>query len=288
MLTFLVMPLYVPALILGAAGLDASLTGADVRTVFLGSETDLDAEQLLEFIDSQSSLIGLVVMGELDEAFMKVLLKSRKPVVYTSARYPGRCHSVISNQQQSAEQLVDHLVGLGHKHFAWLGGDEDRSRNRERKNAVLEVLSRHGLTIEAKDQVDLGEADRREGAQAAAVIYGTNRRALPTAWICMTGLMARGAVNFLLQKGIEVGRDISVVAFDLTKVCTEEHPTITRAFAEPTKIGEEAGRIVLAASGDSGFPLHEITLPSVLVECESSGPLPKTRKTKPVASKTKS
>lgn len=103
----------------------------------------------------------------------------------------------------------------------------------------------------------------------------------------MTGLMARGAINFLLQKGIDVGREISVVAFDLTKVCTEEHPTITSAFAEPTKVGEEAGRIVLAASEDSGFPLHEITLPSVLVERESSGRVPDTRKKKTVATRVK-
>jgi LacI family transcriptional regulator len=144
------------------------------------------------------------------------------------------------------------------------------------------------LTIAPELQIDLGEADRREGTQAAATILRLKIQNPPTAWICMTGLMARGATNFLLQQGIDVGNEVSVVAFDLTKVCTEEHPTITSAFAEPTKIGEEAGRIVLAASSDNRFPLHEITLPSVLVERESSGPAPKTRKGKPVSSKTKS
>lgn len=268
-------------------GLHDKLTEADIRTVFLGGETDLNADQLVEFIDSQPSLIGLVVMGELDEAFMKTLLRVRKPVVYTSARYPGRCHSVISNQTQSANQLVEHLIHLGHRSFAWLGGDEGRSRNRDRKNAVLEALARHGLGIESKAQVDLSDADRREGTQAAAAIFRSNRRQLPTAWICMTGLMARGAINLLLQNQIRVGRDVSVAAFDLTRVCTEEHPTITSAFAEPTKVGEEAGRIVLAASEDPSYPLHEITLPSVLEVRESTGAPPPVRVKKALPAKSK-
>jgi len=252
-------------------GLHNSVSQEELRTVFLGSEVDLDPAALVKLLDAKPSLIGLVVMGEVEEGFMQTLLHSKKPIVYASARYPGICHSVISNQVQSANQLVEHLVGLGHKTFAWLGGDAGRSRNVERKDAVCAALARRNLSLDPAAQIDLGDADRKEGFKAAEHLHRTLKKNLPTAWICMTGLMARGAINYLLPQGIKVGREISVAAFDLTKVCTEEHPTVTGAFAIPDKLGEEAGRIIMAASADPDYPLHEVTLPSQLRIHESTG-----------------
>jgi len=280
-------------------GLHNRVSTSDVQTMFLGSEVKLDPAALVKRVDSDRSLIGLVVMGEVEDDFIKVLLRLKKPIVYASARRPGMCHSVISNQVQSADQLVEHLVDLGHTTFAWLGGDLGRSRNAERKNAVSAALARHNCRLDPNAQIDLGEADRKEGFNAAKTIleragYDPARRRkrkvndrLPTAWICMTGLMARGAVNCLLQHGIEVGREISVVAFDVTRICTEEHPTITGAFALPEKLGEEAGRIIMAAADDSNFPLHEITLPSQLRIHESTGAPARRRASKPTTRKTK-
>lgn len=263
-------------------GLHTAVSAADMRTVFLGSELDLDPKQLVRQIDSQSSLIGLVVMGEVEQPFIDTLLESRKPIVYASARYPGRCHSVISNQVQSADQIVEHLEDLGHKTFAWLGGDLSRSRHNDRKNAIVAALARHGHELHPRAQVDIGDSDRIEGYSAAKQIYTTLKNDLPTAWIGMTGLSARGAINFLLQQGIEVGRDISVATFDQTRVCTEENPTITGAFALPDKVGEEAGRILIAASQDRDFPLHEVTLPSFIETRESTGKPVRHRVRKPV------
>ncbi|RKX29908.1 MAG: hypothetical protein DRP71_15815 [Verrucomicrobia bacterium] len=268
-------------------GLHNSVSASDVRTMFLGSEVDLDPSVLVKQLDSDRSLIGLVIMGEVEDDFMRTLLRSKKPIVYTSARYPGLCHSVISNQVQSANQIVEHLVDLGHKKFAWLGGDKGKSRHAERKNAVSAALARHDLNLARDAQIDIGDADRKEGFKGAQQLHKRLKRDLPTAWISMTGLMARGAINYLLQQGIDVGKEVSVTAFDLTKVCTEEHPTITGAFAMPEKLGEEAGRIIMAASNDSDFPLHEVTLPSFIAIHESSGPPVPRRARKVTARKTK-
>lgn len=252
-------------------GLHNVVYDSDLRTAFLGSEVDLDPEALLKLIDTQSSLVGLVVMGEVENDFMQTLLHSKKPIAYASARYPGLCHSVISNQVQSANQLVDHLAELGHRKFAWLGGDAGKSRHTERMDAISAALARHGLELDPRARIDIGDADRIEGFKAAQQLHQELKEDLPTAWICMTGLMARGATNYLLQQGVNVGRDISIAAFDTTKILTEEHPTITGAFAMPEKLGEEAGRIIMAAANDPGFPLHEVTLPSHLLIHESTG-----------------
>jgi len=252
-------------------GLHNCVSASDLQTMFLGSEVKLDPTTVVSRLDSDRSLVGLVVMGEVEDEFMDVLLRSKKPIVYASARKPGICHSVISNQVQSANQLVEHLIELGHTTFSWLGGDVGRSRHKERKDAVSAALVRQNLQLGQNAQADFGDADRIEGFKAAQQLHQSLKKNLPTAWICMTGLMARGATNYLLQQGFNVGRDISVAAFDTTKICTEEHPTITGAFAMPEKLGEEAGRIVMAADNDPNFPLHEVTLPSQLFIHESTG-----------------
>jgi DNA-binding LacI/PurR family transcriptional regulator len=74
---------------------------------------------------------------------------------------------------------------------------------------------------------------------------------------------------------LRLGEDVSVGAFDNTRVCGEELPGITSASALPEDLGREAGRIVLDPSLHGGDSLLDVVLPSRFFARESSGPVPK-------------
>lgn len=256
-------------------GLHDRLNASGIKTVFLGSEDDLDQGMKESPLILPDSMKGIAIMGEVQPKFLESILALGKPVVYISSRAMGKCHSVLSNEELSAELLVEHLHSLGHTEYAWLGGNHYMGRHSERLKGLTEALKSRGLELDKRFILKSTEAARKEGFEFAEHLIETCKGSdIPTAWISLNGLLARGAVNCLFQNGFKVGTDISVAAIDMTRVCQEEHPTITCAGADPELMGSEAGRILINTITEETPALTDITLPSTFLEGESTGPVP--------------
>lgn len=254
-------------------GLHDYLREHEAELLFIGSELDFRADDFHKVSRQLKRLQGIVVMGQVAPAFLSALRKESLPVVYVSARSPGYCHSVVSNEYQAAEQLVEHLYDLGHRRFAYLGGMCARSRNEERLQALEMALQRYGLTLSFCSAKEHNEAERKEGYEVAEQILHSAGESLPTAWVCVNALMARGAMSRLFQAGLRVPEDVSVCAYDNTRVSSDELPGITSAFAKPEDLGREAGRIVLEDHSKTSDSLADLVLPSRFYARESTGPV---------------
>lgn len=256
-------------------GLHEYLVAHGHTVVFLGSEEKLDVEKLRQSYGSRRAFHGLVIFGEVKRAFVHALKVLEPRIVSVSAKYPGLCHSVIYNEEQSAELLVQHLTDLGHHQFAWLGGNRGTQRGEQRYDAAISALHLRKITIPPPFRAFADGGDRIDGRQAAEKIFSAmTKRAHPTAWICFNGLMARGAANYLLQMGVRIPEDISIATFDRTRICVEEHPTLTGASADPEELGRVAGELILKSSGTANETLSDCVLPSSLITRESTGPCP--------------
>jgi LacI family transcriptional regulator len=253
-------------------GLHTALAGREYNTVFLGAEDDLTRQKLKSKL-KRDNLSGVVILGEVAEDFLQALRSVQRNLVAVSASYPGLCHSVMPNERQATDLLVDHLVRLGHKRFAWIGGNKLFRQNLTRRHALIEALKKHGLKLPGHQAFDVVEGDRMGGRLAAESILERCRPgAVPTAWVCHNGLMARGVLNLLTQKGWVIPEQISVVAIDATRVCEEEHPQITGANADPERMGAKAAEILLQTASQGDDSLSDIILSAQLTVRESSGP----------------
>jgi LacI family transcriptional regulator len=252
-------------------GLHDFLREHNYKLVFLGSEMDITARELANESWRNTPLTGIVVMGEVNTDFLTAIRDLAKPLVYLSARSPGFCHSVNGNEYQAAEQLVDHLYEQGHRHFAFLGGMLARSRNDERLQGLQRALSRYNLKLPEQAVIMEDDAERKQGYQMAGQLLRSGMKPFPSAWICVNGLLARGVLSRLFQDGLRIGEDVSVAAFDNTRVCSEELPGITSAASIPEDLGREAGRILLNPDLHEGDSLLDIVLPSKFVVRESTG-----------------
>jgi len=220
-------------------GLFKVLQESFISTTFLGGADDLDEKKIFQLLSQRAPLQGIVILGEVSKLFLRALdeLKVKLLTVYASA--PGLCHSVTPNEKQALEQLVDHLVKLGHERFAWLGGNCLLGRHKMRLAALRECLWTRGLTLDDRFVVSVEQGDRQEGFDCAEELMkriGDNKAEAPTSWICHNGLMARGAHQFALLHGIRIPDEISLVAVDRTRVCTEIHPELTGASSNPELI----------------------------------------------------
>ncbi len=251
-------------------GLHEGLLARGYHSVFLGSEDDLGVRTVQQKL-RQHQLFGLAVLGQVDEKFLRAIKAVQPNVVAVSVSYPGLCHSVMPNEKQALGLLVEHLVELRHRQFAWVGGDKGLNYNLRRHTGLIEALSRYGLKLADKYTVDVDSGDRLGGWKAAEIMLGRiTRKSYPTAWVCANGLMARGVINCLTQHGWRVPEDISVVAVDATRVCEEEHPQITGAHADPEKIGVTAAELLLKRLDSEDESLMDVLLPSRLTVRETS------------------
>jgi LacI family transcriptional regulator len=253
-------------------GLHEFLQSKGYSLVFLGSEEHLDARQFKDiYADPNQRLRGLIILGEVRHSFLHALKALEPRIVSVSAQYSGMCHSVLSNEEQAAQQLIQHLADLGHRRFAWLGGSAGMQRSLQRFQAIQGALRLRGFAWDPSSEILIHEADRQEGRNAAEILLERHgKKKLPTAWICYNGLMARGAANYLLQQGIRIPDQVSIAAFDRTRVCHEEHPFLTGAGATPEKMGAVAGELLLKSTGKAEEIFSDIVLASELLQGEST------------------
>ena len=251
-------------------GMYEELEEREIKTLFVGGEDDLNEKSLKKLADSKAYMKGVVVFGKVADALIQSLNASKIPTVSINARYSGLCHSVLPNERLAGEHLVDHLCKLGHRTFGWIGGNQSKIRLDERFNSMKAALETRGLDCPEHWQAIEPEADRQDGYNGAKKIFSDPENT-PTALFCCNGLTARGAIDFLLQSGRRVGVDVSVVAFDMTRACTESLPKITCSSSHPEKMGAAAARLLLKDSNPEIEGYSELTLPVDFLELESTG-----------------
>ncbi len=250
-------------------GLHETLQEKGINTVFLGTENKLNETAFRVTMEARKTLFGVVIMGEVAPSFLKSIKDLCPRVVSVSISYPGQCHSVQSNENQSLDLLVGHLADLGHKRFAWFGGNRALARHEDRFRAFKAALRARDLEFDDNWALLTEQADRAEGREAAELFLGRSGRR-PTAAICYNGLMARGATNLLLTRGMNIPQELSLAAVDATRICTEEHPFITGASADPDAMGRKAAELLLGTSGEADEVYFDAALPSRLTVRETT------------------
>lgn len=251
------------------AGLHRSLLARGYALVMLGSEDRIDLATLGPIPPA------LVVLGAVNPKFIHALRQRTRRIVSIMGNYPGLCHTVRANEAQSIEQLVSHLIGLGHRRFGWIGGLPNYPNHQFRFETLQNTLKLHDCDpVTDGHRVNiLHAADRHEGRQAIAELL-QRPGPRPTAVIAFNGVMARGAVNALLQRGPDFRSTLSLVAIDATRACVEEEPHITCASTTPEKLGEKAADLLLESTGQDNEDYQNIILASQFHLGATTGPCP--------------
>ncbi|MDP3069902.1 MAG: LacI family DNA-binding transcriptional regulator [Opitutaceae bacterium] len=254
-------------------GLHTAIEAREYATVFLGAEDQLDGEKLRRIFAPGHTFQGIVLVGEVGRGFLDELRRFGLRIVAVSARYPGLCHSVLGNEPQALESLVEHLHALGHRRFGWLGGNVGLGRHEARLQALNAALDRAGLRLEERYTVRLKEGDRIDGADAVRMILPhARRRDFPTAFISYNTSMASGAVREFERAGWPVPARVSLASADVSPLATGGAPRITAAGSNPEALGEAAARLVLEPSAAHGDGFTDLMLPAQLFIGDTTGP----------------
>ena len=177
----------------------------------------------------------------------------------------------------AARLAVQHLLNLGHRRIACIGGDlegpERFSVPGLRTNGFRAALADAGLTVRSDWERD-GRFTARGGELAMTALL-SQPGGRPTAVFCQSDEMAFGALRALRRSGLRCPDDVSIVGLDDHELAeTFDVTTVGQPVADQ---GASAARWVVRAlqdGVDTHLPVNDVVIhPARLVLRGSTGPL---------------
>ncbi len=173
---------------------------------------------------------------------------------------------VAPDYRLATDMMIGHLVGLGHRRIAFIGGAVPVSVTRERKRAFGAVMRHHGL-----DDSLVFPCQSNFGAGAAAIREVFAAAEPPTAAMCYNDIVAMGVTAGLSEMGMRAGADFAVVGFDDIAEAAAWSPPLTTVATDPRRIGEEAAKLLIRRIADPYGSSERVVLPPRLVLRQSCG-----------------
>ncbi|MCR5595608.1 MAG: LacI family DNA-binding transcriptional regulator [Lachnospiraceae bacterium] len=155
---------------------------------------------------------GIVVIGKLSTAYLKMLNESGIPLVgldfYTS---DDSMDSVISDSYFGGYRMTNYLIEKGHTKIAYVGTIGATTSITDRYMGYRKALNESGLDFR-KDWVIDDRLKNNEGADTQGYINLPDE--MPTAFMCNSDQTAGFLIDKLEKNGYQVPQDISVAAYD--------------------------------------------------------------------------
>jgi DNA-binding LacI/PurR family transcriptional regulator len=191
------------------------------------------------------------------------------PLVLVYRSLPGLpLPAVTVENKHGARQLVEHLIGLGHRRIAFINGPRGNEDSDWRARGYYEALAAHGLAPDPALEVEGGFSEETGAAGARELLA---RGAEFTALFAADDEMAIAAIGVLNAAGLRVPQDVAVVGFDDIVTARYIQPPLTTVRAPTEQVGREAVLLLLAAIAGAPPPAQTVLLPVELVIRQSCG-----------------
>ncbi len=196
-------------------------------------------------------------------------VKSRSPCTISLLRpLPGHPFDHVGiDSTLGASQVTRHLLGLGHRHIAFLGGDHSSET----------IMQRIGGYVSAMMAGDAAPPIVRPCEETKAAAMDTAMALLQehpqlTGIVCNCDVVAAGVTLGLARLGLEAGRDVSVTGFDDIEDARLWSPPLTTVAVDPRGIGQQLAEALLDRKTNRDAPVRTVNLPVRLQVRASSGP----------------
>jgi len=149
---------------------------------------------------------------------------------------------------------VARLVALGHKRIAFVGPCEAYNFAMLRRDGYRDGLALAQIAHDPALEI-MGVSDRAEGAAAARALLDLPDP--PTAIVYATDATALGAYDVARERGLTIGRDLSLIAYDGIPEGRMIEPPLTTFAVDSRHAGERLAALLIAQL--RGAPVADLT-----------------------------
>jgi LacI family transcriptional regulator len=252
----------------------AEMVALENGFVTLLANADESVEQQDTYLRGMVShrIDGLLVAPQGDgTGSLTKIVASGLPVVFVDRTIDGlEVPSVTSDSRPGLREALAHLRELGHTRIGFIAGPQATSTGRERLVVFLSEAREAGIS-QPPELVAHGDFQSRSGEAGAHQLMSLADP--PTALVAADSLMGVGALVALKARGLRVGRDVSVIAFDDLPYASLFDPGLTVIDQDAEAMGRLAGEGLMAVI--RGEHPASVVLPTRLVvrgSCRAPAP----------------
>ena len=217
----------------------------------------------------------IVAHTEVEDARIDYLLQSGMPFL----AYGRTAHSegypwFDFDNRAGGRMTVRRLAELGHRRIAYVHSPLRMNFALQRHDGFVDGMREAGLKV-ARNAVIAGDVGRRAGYAAGRQLLALGRR--PTAIVVDNSLCGIGVIRALMDAGVGVGRDISVVVYEGVPEDTLLQGLRVASIVQPTPYdsGLKMGEMVLALVNQTPLDEPQVLRQPEFVDGDSIGPPPR-------------
>jgi LacI family transcriptional regulator len=227
----------------------------------------------LDSLLARGSQGAILVLSDVEPAQRELLRRHGTPVVVIDgvSQPPPDVPSVGATNFAGGYTATEHLLGLGHRRVAMIGGPEQLPCTRARIAGYRAAHEAAGLPV-PRGLLRYGNFYHEGGVRAGTSLLGEADP--PTAIFAGSDLQATGVFEAARQSGRQVPDDLSVVGFDDLNFASWTAPALTTVRQPLHEMGATAARTLLRLIDGQPLDSPSIELATSLVVRSSTAPPP--------------
>lgn len=244
-------------------GVNSQLSKYD-KTILLGTTNEsLEVQDKLINTMLENRVCGIILFGVLGTP-MDLISKIRNtgtPVVMITRNFNNYdCDYIGIDDHMAGYLATEHLLKLGHKKIAYLGGISELFTWHSRKKGYEDALTDHGIHL---DNLIMECEPTQESGYLYAEKILRFKEEKPTAIFCFNDVIAIGAIMKLEELNMIPGKDISLIGIDDIPEASVVKLTTVSSF--PILRGINAADILLDRIDNNGDCKKIILKPELII-----------------------
>ncbi|MFN3983455.1 MAG: LacI family DNA-binding transcriptional regulator [Caldilinea sp.] len=250
------------------AGVERECRQRGINLMYANIEVDASNHPVLwPQLIREERLEGLILVGTFIEGAIDQLKRQiNMPIVLVDSYAPHLPYdSVVTDNINGVEQVVEHLLARGHCKIGLIGANDHSPPSiRERREGYVRTLQAHGI---GEHYIEPSQLSREDGEVATYRLL--TRAPEVTAIIACNDETAIGVMHAAIARNLSVPADLSVVGFDNIDLARDVTPALTTVHVHKAWMGSLGVRTLLDRLQNPDQPRITVTVATQLIERNS-------------------
>ena len=248
-------------------GADNALHHLGYHPVFVKKTTEVETQEQIERLIQQYKIEGLLTIGKLSRQKHQ-LWRSLIPIRVTlTGLIDEETDAVLVGGFNGMQDMVRHLASRGHDRVGFIMRHDHVTHGNERLRGYLNGVKE----LQLDDDPDLVVKVMYEGVtkpaeigkEGAQRLLGLNKP--PTAIMCISDVIALGAMQWLQIEGYSIPEDVAITGFDNIEEANLVYPPLTTVHVHKSYLGRLAAEQLHRRFEHPDDPPIRIFVPTSLV-----------------------
>jgi len=228
--------------------------------------TEDDLATLKEYVEGKyiHEVDGIILCfldeDEIVNDFQKI--RARIPLVLMSWDINEKTDSVVIDVFDAVNKATNHLIRLGRRDIAYIGGPPDSRISIEKRGGYEKALNDAGIPLRPEYAFS-GRYRLQTGFKATQQFLRLPKP--PSAIVGANDTLAIGAIKYLLQNGVQIPEDVAVIGMDNVPLSAMYEPALSTVTIPIERLGLEAVRMLMNRIQKPGARNRSVLLGTELV-----------------------